>query len=519
MRTLFRRLLLLFCLLRYGARLIWLAAPQDHKLHWFATLVKDMHASDGARASLHRALPQLGPLASAFAESLSEHPELATRTLHDAIDAVSHLEAPLSPADTEHALKAAFGHPLAELFTSIDLVPVQSGFAEQSHAARLRKPDNGHIDVTIKLLRMKQVQQIGDEAALLCWAARLAEAFSGAARKLRLHALAESFAADVLRRFDPRTEAANLSQTGRHFEGDARIVVPDIVWDLVTASTLVTERIDTLAITDIDGLHAHRVNVARLAAHIVEVIAQQAFEHGFFHAALDARRVRVSVEPATLGRLVLADFSIMSSLSAPEREFFVHGATALFEQDYGRLAEMHRDAGHVPHTTRTEILEAELRRRSEAHFAVQTHERSASGLLQHLLGAAHAFDGNVSPRLVAAQKSLAQAETLARTLHPGVDTWNLAKEALGEIARKDLDHRGWIKRLSQELPHLAHIVPRLPQLVMRRLQQHHDRHRSHFDTAAWARELQSEYRRTRVLLWACAVCGGLLGAGAMWLTR
>ena len=102
MRTLFRRLSLLFCILRYGARLIWLAAPQDHKLHWFATLIKGMHEASGARASLHRALPQLGPLASAFAESVGEHPELATHTLHDAIDAVSRLEAPLSPEQSAH---------------------------------------------------------------------------------------------------------------------------------------------------------------------------------------------------------------------------------------------------------------------------------------------------------------------------------------------------------------------------------------------------------------------------------
>jgi ubiquinone biosynthesis protein len=520
MRTLFRRLSLLFCALRYGARLIWLAAPQDHKLQWFAALVKRLHEIDSARTSLHRALPQLGPLASALAESLGEHPELAAHTLHDAMDAIGHLEAPLSPAESEAALVAAFGRPLADLFATIDLVPAQSGFGEQIHLARLAAPaEGGHTDVTIKLLRTRQVQQIADEAALLRWGARLMETFSPTARKLQLHTLAGTLTTNVLHRFDTRAEAANLSQTGRHFEGDARLVVPGIVWDLVTPTTLVTQRIDTLPATDVDGLVVHHVNIPRLATNVVEVVAQQAFEHGFFHAALDARRVRVSVDPATLGRLVLVDFAIMTSLSAPEREFFVHGATALFEQDYGRLADMHRDAGHVPHETRTEQLEAELRRRSEAHFAAQAHERSASGLLQHLLGATHAFDGDVSPRLVAAQRSLAQAEAIARMLHPTVDTWHIAKGALGEIARKDLDHRGWIKRLSQELPHLAHIAPRLPQLVIRRLQQQHDRHRSQFDAAAWAQELQREYRRTRMLLWACAVCGGILGAGAAWLTR
>jgi hypothetical protein len=148
---------------------------------------------------------------------------------------------------------------------------------------------------------MRQVQRIGDEAALLCWAARVLEMVSPTARKRQMRALAESFAAELSRRFDPRTEAANLSQTGRHFAHDARLVVPEIIWDLVT------QRVDTLAATDIDGRHTYHVNVARLAAHIIEVVAQQAFEHGFFHAALDARHLRVSIEPATLGRLVLAD--------------------------------------------------------------------------------------------------------------------------------------------------------------------------------------------------------------------
>jgi ubiquinone biosynthesis protein len=141
MRTVFRRLLLLFCALRHGARLIWVAAPQEHKLHWLAALIKRMHASNGARSNLYRALPQLGPLLGAVAENLGEPPELAARTLHDEIHAVRHLEAPLSAAETEQALTAALGCPLAHLFAEINLVPAQSGFAEQVHIARLAMPE------------------------------------------------------------------------------------------------------------------------------------------------------------------------------------------------------------------------------------------------------------------------------------------------------------------------------------------------------------------------------------------
>ncbi|CAB3775689.1 putative protein kinase UbiB [Paraburkholderia ultramafica] len=517
MPPLFRRLLLLFHALRYGARLIWLAAPPEHKLHWMIELVGRVHASGRGGRSLHNVLPALGPLASRFAQTLTERPELATGTLHDAIDAIDHMEAPLPPHESEQALARAFGQPLATLFSAVDLVPVRGGFAEQTHFARLVTPVKGHHEVAIKLVRADQLQQIGDELALLRWVARWLEKLSGTARRLQLRALAQTFTDDILRRFDLRAEAANLSQTGHHFDGDKRIVVPAVIWDLCTNHTLTMQRISTLPASDLPGLHAHHIKLAPLAAHIVEVVSRQAFEHGFFHATLDARHVRVSVEPDTLGRLVLAEFSIMSTLSTGEREFFVHGATALFDQDYGRLADMHREAGHVPHDTRAEMLEAELRTRAEAHFAAEPEDRSAGSLFHHLLHAVHPFEGAVPARLANAQRSFQQAEMLARALHPGVDTWSITRGVLADIARRDLDHRGWIKRISRELPHLAHMLPRVPQLAVRYLQHEHARARTPQQNAQLIADIAREYRRTRVLLWACVLCGGVLGAGTMLL--
>ncbi|HEV3105835.1 MAG TPA: AarF/UbiB family protein, partial [Trinickia sp.] len=503
-------------------RLIWLAAPSGDRLHWVATLIARLNASSGARSTLEKALPHLGPLASAFAEDLAEQPELAARTLHDALDALGRAETalttPIAAADVRPALRSVLGASFEEIVESIDPVPLESGIAEQVHAARLRKPQGGHVEVAIKFLRSDQVQRIRDDAAVLRWVARVLERVSPAARKYQLHALAESLEADVLRRFDLRAEAANLSQTGRHFGTDARLVVPDVIWELSTNTTLAMQRLETLPIMDIDGLRRRGVDIARLAAHLIGVVIEQAFEHGFFHAALDARHIRVSVEPDTIGRLVLANCSIMSSLAEPEREFFVHGATALFERDYGRLADMHREHGHVAPATRKEVLEAELRTRSEAHFAAPRQARASSTLLTHVLDSVQPFGGTVSPSLMLAQRALAQAESLARVLEPEIDTWTVVKDAFAALARQDVDHRGWIKRLSRELPHLASIVPRLPLLIAHRLHEGHAR-REAFDATAWRREWRDEERRTRWMLWMCAIGGALVGALAVLLTR
>lgn len=524
MRTTLRRLLLLFCVLRYGARLLWGTAPRGHKLRWMACLAARLHTSADAREALHRALPQLGPLASAFAAQSIRHPQALARSLHDAFGMIARTEttlaAPLPPDKVIPALRAAMSRAPESAFASIDLVALESGIAEQAHAARLRmpestaRPDGGYVDTVVKLLRAQEVERIDDDLAVLGWVARWLERFVPAARELGLHAMAQALTADIQRRFDLRAEAANLSQTGRHFSGDARVVVPEVVWALSTDQALVIERIDTLAVNELEALRVRGIDLEALAERVVEVVVEQAFAHGFFHAALDAERLRVSVEPRTLGKLVLDDCKVMTTLTEPEREFFVHGASALFEQDYGRLAAMHHQAGHVASNTRDEVLEAELRTRAEPHFAAPTDRRSAGALLQHLLSAVEPFEGNVSPALAVAHQALMRAESLARMLAPDIDTWKVVKGSLKALAREDIGHRGWIKRLSRELPHFA-VMPRLPTLIVQKLQRRHDARERHDSLALFA-ELRHEQRLTRRLLWACAVGGALLGAGAIW---
>jgi ubiquinone biosynthesis protein len=527
MRTTFRRLVILFCALRYGARLLWATAPDGDKLRWFAHLATRLHGRPGSRDAMRRALPQLGPLVSAFAEQSLAHPETFARSVHDVLDHIASAETelvkPLPPNEVVAALAKAMGRAPDIVFASIDLVAHRSGIAEQVHRARLRKPehgersDGGYAETVVKLLRVHEVERIGDDIAVLGWVARMLERWLPAARQLQLRAMTQSLAAEVQRRFDLRAEAANLSQTARHFGDDERVVVPDVVWELSTDHVLVLERIDSLPVTDLEALRLRGIDLEALAERIVEVVVQQAFAHGFFHAALDAERLRVSIEPHTKGKLVFGDGKIMATLTEPEREFFVHAAGALFEQDYGRLAAMHREAGHVAPDTRDELLGAELRTRVEPHFASPSGERSPTALLAHLLLAVEPFDGAVSPALSLAHQALARAESLARSMAPGLDIWQVVKGSLIALAREDIGHRGWIKRLARELPHFA-AMPRVPNLIVRRLQHLGTGHERQ-DSVRWLAELRHEQRLTRRLLWACALGGAALGVGAIWLVH
>lgn len=527
MRMTFRRLVLLACVLRYAAKLVWSAAPRDDRVRWFVHLASRLHAAEGSRQMMHTALPRLAPLMGAFAAQAFADRERAARSIHDALAQLGAFETaltrPLPPGEVVPALAEAMGRSPDTAFASVELIPLESAIAEQIHVGILHaresadRPDGGFDETAIKLLRVKEVEYLGDDLAVLGWVARLLERISPGARQLQLHALVQTFAAEVQRRFDLRTEAANLSQTGRHFVSDERVIVPEVVWALSSDDVLVIERIESVAVTDIDVLRARGVDLEALAERIVEVVVEQAFAHGFFHAALDTARLRVSLDTRTFGRLVFGEGKIMATLTEPEREFFIHGASALFDQDYERLAAMHREAGHVAPSTRDEVLSAELRTRAEPHFAARSDDRSPAALLGHLLGAVEPFDGGVSPALVLAHQALSRAESLARMLAPGFDAWHIVRGTLKGLAREDIGHRGWLKRLARELPHLS-AMPRLPNLVVHRLQRLFVDQEQH-ETAFLVAQLRREQRVTRRLLWACAMTGALLGAGVVWLAR
>ncbi|MBU6487454.1 MAG: ABC transporter, partial [Burkholderiales bacterium] len=281
MRTTFRRLLLLWFALRYGVRLLWSAAPREHRLHWVATLALRLHASPDAREALHRALPLLGPLASAFAAQSAQDPQALARSLHEAFDLIARTETALAaplPADAVlPVLRAALPRSPELAFAAIDLVALDSGIGEQVHAARLARPERttregrDYVDVVVKLLRVQEIERIDDDIAVLGWVARWLDRFLPAARALRLYPLTQVLAAEVQRRFDLRAEAANLSQTGQHLRNDERVVVPDVVWELSSDHALVIEHIETLALNDLDALRRRGIDLEALAEHVVEV--------------------------------------------------------------------------------------------------------------------------------------------------------------------------------------------------------------------------------------------------------
>jgi ubiquinone biosynthesis protein len=117
------------------------------------------------------------------------------------------------------------------------------------------------------------------------------------------------------------------------------------------------------------------------------------------------------------------------------------------------------------------------------------------------------FNVEIQPQLVLLQKTLLNVEGLGRQLDPDLDLWTTAKPFLERWMDEQIGPRALWRRLKDEAPHYAKLLPELPRLLHDTLTRS-AAPRAHEDGALLA-ELLREQRRTNRLLGG--LTWGLLG--------
>jgi predicted unusual protein kinase regulating ubiquinone biosynthesis (AarF/ABC1/UbiB family) len=197
-------------------------------------------------------------------------------------------EVPPVPFDAIRTLaEAELGVPLERAYSFVDPTPLAAASLGQAHRARLSDADaedTGLRDVVIKIQR-PGIDQIVDVDL------RALRRVGGWLSRIRLvsdrvdaPALVEEFAATSLEEIDYLHEAANAERFAQDFADDARVSVPEIVWERTTRRVLTLEDVTAIKLTDVDGLRRAGIDPAEVAIAFASVMFDQLFKDGFFHA-------------------------------------------------------------------------------------------------------------------------------------------------------------------------------------------------------------------------------------------
>ena len=279
---------------------------------------------------------------------------------------------PVPFADIRAFARAELGSPLESIFTGVVETPVAAASLGQAHRARLGALDSADTGLDAVVLK---VQRPGIDVIVDVDLAALRKV-GGWLSHVRLvsdrvdaPALVEEFAQTSLEEIDYLNEASNSERFATDFAGDDRVAVPAVVWERTTRRVLTLEDVTAIKITDVDALRAAGIDPAEVAPVFAEVMFDQLFTNGFFHADPHPGNIFVTPVAEDAGgrgwKLTFIDFGMMGEVPATTRSGLRKLLIAAASRDGRGLVTAMQDVGVLLSTADT----AELERAMIALFA------------------------------------------------------------------------------------------------------------------------------------------------------
>jgi ubiquinone biosynthesis protein len=415
--------------------------------------------SEGSRGlRLRLALQELGPVFVKFGQAISTRRDLLPPDIADELVKLQDQVPPFSGETARQIAADALGKPLDQLFGSFETEPLAAASIAQVHAATLT---DGR-EVIVKILRPQMREVIARDVEVLYALAGLADRYSVEGRRLRPLDIVREYENTILDELDLMREAANAAHLKRNFEGDPKLHVPEVHWDLCRTNVMVMERIHGIPIGDLARLRELGVNFRKLAENGVAIFFTQVFRHNFFHADMHPGNIFVLAENPEEPRYAAVDFGIMGTLDPRDQDYLAQNFLAVFDRDYRKVAALHVDSGWVPHDVRVEDMEAAIRTICEPIFDKPLKDISFGVVLLRLFEALRRFDARIQPQLILLQKTLFNIEGLGRQLYPELDIWKTASPILRDWMRDKHHPLKVAKRMWAQLPELLRALEAAP---------------------------------------------------------
>ncbi|MEN9783418.1 MAG: putative protein kinase UbiB [Pseudomonadota bacterium] len=457
---------------------------------------RDLSAPRAER--LRHALEALGPIFVKFGQVLSTRRDLIPPYIAEELARLQDQVPPFPGADVERILAAAYGKPLAQVFSRFEMTPIASASVAQVHIGAL--PDG--TEVAVKVLRPGIASVITKDVALLDAGAVLLEWLWLDGKRLKPREVVAEFARHLEDELDLMREAANANQLRRNFHNSPLLAVPEIHWDYCSTEVMVMERMHGIPVSAVAEMRELGIDIPKLARAGVEIFFTQVFRDGFFHADMHPGNILVAPD----GQYVALDFGIMGTLTEVDKQYLARNFIAFFRRDYRRVAEVHVESGWAPPGTRVEEFETAIRAVCEPIFDKPLKEISFGKVLLRLFQTSRRFNIEIQPQLVLLQKTLLNVEGLGRDLDPDLDLWRTAKPFLERWMSEQIGWRGLVRRVGEEIPFWSELLPQLPRLAKQFLARDHETElRAQLELL-----VQVQQRNSRLLATAVALLAALL---------
>ena len=424
----------------------------------------------------HALAADLGGLMIKVGQFMSSRLDVLPPEITKELEGLQDEVAPVSFAAIRTAIEAELGMPIERAFTMVDETPVAAASLGQAHRARLSPldaADTGLDGVIIKVQRPGISEIIDVDLAALRKVGGWLSHVKLVSNRVDMPALVEEFAATSLEEIDYLHEAASSERFAAAFPNDDRVGVPVVVWERTTRRVLTLEDVTAIKITDVDSLRAAGIDPAEVAPVFAEVMFDQMFTKGFFHADPHPGNIFITpVTPDTPGAgargwiLTFIDFGMMGEVPTRTRTGLRKMLIAAASRDGRGLVDAMNDVGVLLPSAETAELEramttlfarfggmgfAELREvdpREFRDFAVQFGDVVRSLPFQ------------LPENFLLIIRAMSLTSGVASALNPAFNLWDSVEPYAGQLLRDESGNL--VQDIVKQTIEAAGIVFRLP---------------------------------------------------------
>jgi ubiquinone biosynthesis protein len=410
---------------------------------------------------LARAIHRLGPSYVKLGQFMATRPDIVGRQLAQDLSRLQDRMEAFPASEAKVMIESSIGRPVEELYQSFGEAVAAASIA-QVHTAEIAE-GGAAKKVAVKVIRPNVRQRFANDLESYFLVARLQERFIAASRRLRPIAATEVLAQTTRIEMDLRLEAAALSELRENTKDDPGFRVPSVDWERTGRDVLTMEWIDGVKMNDLEGLRAAGHDLPKLGALLIQSFLRHTLRDGFFHADMHPGNLFVDAK----GDIVAVDLGIAGRLGKKERHFLAEILFGFIRRDYLRVAEVHFEAGYVPHHHDVTSFAQAIRAIGEPIHGQSADTISMAKLLTLLFEVTEVFDMQTRPELLLLQKTMVVVEGVARTLDPAFNMWKTAEPVVGAWIADNLGPRGILRDAGDGLKSLTHLARQLPDFAAR----------------------------------------------------
>jgi predicted unusual protein kinase regulating ubiquinone biosynthesis (AarF/ABC1/UbiB family) len=445
-------------------------------------------------------LAELGPTFIKLAQVFAARADILPEPYLSAIATLTDQVPPLPPGVAERVVREELGRDVGQLFGRFEPEPLAAASLGQVHRASY-----AGREVVVKVLRPGVEEVVGEDLDVSFRILFLLNLLFPNHRTRAITAIVSEFSKRIRDELDFREEARNAAMLRRNFQTEPRVIVPEVVTELVSRRVLVLEYVEG---TRIDRLHERlasgELDLQRLVETVVDAYIKMMLEDGVFHA--DPHAGNLLIDPQ--GRLVLLDFGMVLQVERDTRRRLVETVLAAARQDVDGVINGFYELGILdPDVDRGTVRDA-----AQSLMAVslkdETSPRQIQRLVEQVLSTFYEWPLMLPSNLVYFGRAGVLVEGIGLRYDPNFNALAMARPVLARSAKRlvrgvlEQDPRTRVTDWTQE----AFTLARTLRDLVRRVERDELRVRWHpRDTLELQRFLAQQVRRALLALFAFTV--------------